>query len=44
MGADDSNDGPGECPGHDYSLEALLVVDGRLTKVMTCSRCGAPAV
>lgn len=42
MGMDDA---AGDCPdGHDYALTALLVVDGRLRQVQTCSRCGAPAL
>lgn len=46
MSDDDANEGasPGECPGHDFSLTAVLVVDGRLRQVQTCRWCGAPAI
>lgn len=51
VGDDDANEGSssGECPGHDFSLERLVLVEtpGRmipgLGMEMVCSRCGTPA-
>lgn len=44
MGVDDANDGPGECPGHEFVLTQLLVVEKRLKQVQVCRWCGTPAL
>lgn len=50
MGTDDANEGgPGECPGHDFTYEQLVLVrePGRLFPglgmEMVCKYCGIPA-
>ena len=50
MGADDENvGGPGECPGHDFTLERIVLVrePGRLFPGLgmekVCRWCGTPA-
>lgn len=51
MGSDDANEGSelGECPGHDFSMESLVLVEqpGRmfpgLAMGMVCVHCRAPA-
>lgn len=50
VGDDDANDnGPGECPGHDFTVERLVLVEkpGQLLPGLgmglVCRFCGTPA-
>ena len=48
VGQDDSNDGPGECPSHEWwpVIDGWRIVPGtlRLERVYECPHCGAVTV
>lgn len=46
MGADDANEGtgPGECPGHDWQLEQVVLAGDGAHLHKTCTRCGADVI
>lgn len=41
MGADDANDGPGECPGHVFDLVGVVVTPRGAGMQHVCRSCGA---
>ena len=44
MGADDADDGPGECPGHVFDLVALRITGQGSEMEHECRSCGARVV